>query len=695
MTRWLGLWLALGAGVGGRGQTPEFRWSHPLPHGNNIADLVVRAGVYHHVTDHGGIYASSNRVVWSRRVSGTTRDLRAAAWMGTRLLVTGEEGTALWSDDGIAFQPGTVTPATTDWFEGVAASATVAVAVGDNGAIYRSTNGMAWSPVGSGFTAWLSGVAQGNGVFVAVGEGGFIASSPDGSTWSRRTSGTVVDLLRVTQAENRFLVVGRNGVVLTSPNGTSWAADTATGVTNALQAATIQGNERLVVGESAVLLRGLIGGWANQMSSIVSPSPAPDWSYAASVWDGARYVVGGRTGVMLESYRTNALGWSGLTFWFRLDESPRNWLWDAGRVAGTYLAVGDRAGILSSANGIDWAQEATPVDVATVLYGVGGSPELALAAGSGGVLLRSRAAYTNVVVTNLVVAAGRTNALPTTNRLSLAGISWEATASGLTTNTLQGIGWNGARYLVVGGAGTVLSSPDGDTWSRGTVAGAGFLSGVTPYGAGWIACGGGGGLYASADGVQWTPRVSGTTNWVYRVRALGTNLVAVGQNGVVLTSANGVDWVSRTSGTDAFLTDVREAAGVVYACGTGGTLLASTNLVDWQAVPLPTGKSLNGLATAGGQLIVVGAEGAVLRAVVGGADAPVGFAGFGMFAEAAPTVAGFVFSGTPEQRFRLEGAGDLGGWTTDASLELDANGAAVLGRVAEDVRRFHRTRLAP
>ena len=32
---------------------------------------------------------------------------------------------------------------------------------------------------------------------------------------------------------------------------------------------------------------------------------------------------------------------------------------------------------------------------------------------------------------------------------------------------------------------------------------------------------------------------------------------------------------------------------------------------------------------------------------------------------------------------------------SDASLELDANGAAVLGREAEDVRRFHRTRLAP
>lgn len=69
-----------------------------------------------------------------RRISGTSKDLRGAAWMGNRLLITGEEGTALWSDDGVGFQPAAVVPPTTDWLEGVAATEAVAIAVGDNGA---------------------------------------------------------------------------------------------------------------------------------------------------------------------------------------------------------------------------------------------------------------------------------------------------------------------------------------------------------------------------------------------------------------------------------------------------------------------------------------------------------------------------------------------------------------------------------
>lgn len=223
--------------------------------------------------------------------------------------------------------------------------------------------------------------------------------------------------------------------------GSRGNTDSSVGTTNALLAAVAAGGERLVMGASALRLRRTVGGWEDQLSATVSPSPAPVWTYAAAVWDGARYLVGGRTGVLVESFRTNALPWTGLTFWFRGDESPRNWLWEVAHVGGTYLAVGDQSTVLSSANGVNWDPEGTPSTTEVVFYGVGGSTDQALLVGSLGTVMRSPVVFTNALVTNVVVAAGRTNAMVTTNLVSLTGIVWEPVAAGLTTNTLQGLAW--------------------------------------------------------------------------------------------------------------------------------------------------------------------------------------------------------------------------------------------------------------
>ncbi len=679
---------------------PEWRWSHPLPHGNNVADLAFRGGLYAHVTDHGGIYTSTNRLVWDRRASGTLTDLRGVAWFGSRLLVTGEAGTVLWSDDGVRFQAGAITAKTTDWLEGVAASATRAVAVGDNAAIYTSSDGKSWTRVsGLSFTTFLSGVAYGAGQFVAVGDAGFIASSSNGTSWTRRTSPSAVDLFRVAFGDNRFLVTGRNGVVLTSSNGTSWSADTATGVTNSLLAAALAPGERLAVGESACLLRIPPLAWQNHTSSIVSPSPVPAWTYAAALWDGNRYLVGGRTGVFVESFRTNLGGLAAQTFWFRNDDSPRNGLWDVARFEDTYLAVGDVATILSSARGVGWNEEGAPVPSDVILYGIGGSPSVALSVGSSGTILRSVATLTNHVTTNLVVYAGSTNVVLTTHSVSLLGVVWDLLPA-VTTNTLQGIAWNGARYVVVGGGGTVLTSTNSMDWSKSTIAGAGFLSSVVPFGGGFVATGTGGAIYQSANGASWTKRSSGTTNWIYRVRDVGGSLIAVGQNGALLVSSDGVVWNARSSGSTAWLTDASLVGRQVFVSGTQGTCVRSTNLVDWSALSLPTGKALYGLASDGVQLVAVGAEGVVLRAIADPDGAPVGMAGYahvegGQGGSGGVAVDAMVFSGTPEQRFRWQGATDLGTWSSEIDLELDANGAATLGTPAPPTRGFHRTATRP
>ena len=59
-------------------------------------------------------------------------------------------------------------------------------------------------------------MTYGNGRFVAVGEDGTILTSPDGVSWTRRTSGTSNRLEGVAYGNGLFVAVG-GGTILTSP----------------------------------------------------------------------------------------------------------------------------------------------------------------------------------------------------------------------------------------------------------------------------------------------------------------------------------------------------------------------------------------------------------------------------------------------------------------------------------------------
>jgi len=56
-------------------------------------------------------------------------------------------------------------------------------------------------------------------------------------------------------------------------------------------------------------------------------------------------------------------------------------------------------------------------------------------------------------------------------------------------------------------------------------------------------------ILTSPDGITWTERTSGT--WVYLrgVTYASSAFVTVGKSGTILTSPDGTTWTSRTSGT--------------------------------------------------------------------------------------------------------------------------------------------------
>lgn len=682
---------------------PErWRWSNPLPHGNNVLDMLVTTDLAVQVGDGGTIHVQRTDERWAPAVSGVTNYLRSVALMGERFIVTGENGCILWSDDGNYFQRAQLSPATSDWFEGVTASAQRAIAVGDNGSIYSSTNGVDWGQVTSGTTEWLRGVAFGNGVYVAVGENGKILRSTGGNSWSPVPSGTTADLNRVryvgSNGGGQFIAVGSGGVALSSATGTAPWTSLASGTTNQLYDVATNDTGLLLVGDQEVRFRPAGSPtWSNHLALPTNAPPA--WVYLSASGNSNRWLVAGRTGFLLEGSRTNV---AADYTWQPSPDSSHAWLWDVTVQNGIYVAVGDLATIQTSLDGILWAREVVPVPhTNTVLLGVGGNTNLLLAVGNGGTVLLSRAGLTNLAITNYV----GTNIVVTNSTFETLGVIW-TNIPAFTTNSLQGVAATENLFVVAGESGTIFTSSDVTNWTPRVTPTANFLTSVAIGTNACVAVGSLGTLLrAGPDGASWTGVPLGTTNWLYRVRWLDGQFVVVGQNGAIYTSADATTWTARNSGTTRWLTDVTQVDGQWFASGYQGTLLTSSNLAAWSPLPLPTIKSLYGAATQRGQLVLAGIEGVVLRNQIAPLLTPVDFLGYNRSLVvtsngAASTYELFLFGGQPDQCFEFQTSTNLNFWQTNAALELfDASGTIYLLRTRDLTNtppaEFYRTRLTP
>ena len=65
------------------------------------------------------------------------------------------------------------------------------------------------------------------GQMVAVGANGTILTSSDGVTWVGQNSGTPNDFFGVTFQKDSFVAVGDLGIIKTSPTGTTWTTQSS------------------------------------------------------------------------------------------------------------------------------------------------------------------------------------------------------------------------------------------------------------------------------------------------------------------------------------------------------------------------------------------------------------------------------------------------------------------------------------
>ena len=197
---------------------------------------------------------------------------------------------------------------------------------------------------------------------------------------------------------------------------------------------------------------------------------------------------------------------------------------------------------------------------------------------------------------------------------------------------LSAVMFSGSQFIALGTDGSVLTSPDGNTWTSaasipsGGAAGPrmnsiafGTVSSATIY----VAVGDGGNIFTSPDLVNWTT-VSTTGNDLYNVSFPNGTFVATGANGTLLTSPDASTWTLQNSTTPNALrgatygTGSAAGASAQYVVvGDSGTIVTSTNLTDWSLItPPPLPQDLRAISfgtrfVAVGQEVVVGQGGAV------------------------------------------------------------------------------------
>jgi len=296
------------------------------------------------------------------------------------------------------------------------------VAVGGDGTLTSSADGVTWTPASSGTIFLLRGIAWHNGLWVAVGAS--ILTSTDGVAWTERTLGNLTferTIYSVIHAGSQWVATA-NEAILTSPDGITWQGKL---VGDKNRAVAWNGSRLIVVGgvEDGAESRAFVhlsddGGvtWTNQFLPIVR-------FLRGIAWTGSQFVIVGDGGRIFTS-PTGAEGtWTSQTS--GTDLNLRGVMAESGGL----VAVGGqfRSGpvILTSPDGVTWTPRIAPTTRA--LYSISKAGSLYVAT-----------AYDGVVLT------------------SPDAVTW--TARFTPADELYAATWDGAQLLVAGEGGAILAS---------------------------------------------------------------------------------------------------------------------------------------------------------------------------------------------------------------------------------------------
>lgn len=544
-----------------------------------------------------------------------------------------------------------------------ATDGTVTVAVGTNGAIRKTTDGVNWVGVPSTTTFALTEVRYLNGNFIAVGGSGgvgVLVTSTDGTTWVQRgISGNNVSgtnnsiLLSVAYGGGKYVAVGAQGTILYSSDLTTWTLVTTAAGTKSFNRVAYGGGTFVAVGAAGIVYSSTDGVtwtscsagatqfndviYANGLFVAVGASGAvytsPDgvtWTSRSAgssqfnqvIYANSLFVAVGNSSACYTS--TDGVTWTSRTV-FMLG-SIFGVVWNGS----AFVAVGAAGRYATSSDAATWttAQDVSvsnflSVGVAsgkTVAYGAnscvvlaGASRTEVMQSGTWAYAVTAASAINPRVIayngSNQYVAAGNNSVILTSSN----GQSWTGQHSGLAINLDKAYYLNG-NYLVFGtNAGSPLTySSNGTTWAQSATS---FVStmNAAAYGAGvyvvvGVSSAASNNLYSSTDLVTWTVRSAGSVTFNDVIFA-NSIFVAVGNNGVCYSSTDGITWTSRSAGSSAFQRVIY--ANSLFVAVGGASIYTSPDGITWTSRPSNAAGSLTDVVWNGSLFCAVGNVGSI------------------------------------------------------------------------------------
>jgi hypothetical protein len=180
----------------------------------------------------------------------------------------------------------------------------------------------------------------------------------------------------------------------------------------------------------------------------------------------------------------------------------------------------------------------------------------------------------------------------------------------LLTGFLQEPNTDGAiaEALVVGDAGTILTSVTGDNWAPEVSGTVNDLLDASISPSSIVVVGRHGTILRSTDRENWVTIPAPTPNDLTAVVCDGTNFIAVGENGTILRSTDdGLTWLNLAQFNSGHFSDIDFTGSSYIATTTSGTTAISTDGIIWTAY---TSSALNSVAYGKGVFVGVGGSGA-------------------------------------------------------------------------------------
>jgi len=589
------------------------KWTlrNPLTQVNSLHGIAYGEDKFVAVGEGGRVMTSPDGVTWTVGDSGVGTSLVDVVYGSGQFVAIGEHPsthrtTILTSPDGIAW---TLQAPVWGVPVGITYGGDQFVIVSEGYLIYTSPDGVTWTKVREQ-TPWLTGgVTYGGGQFVAVGLKGAVVTSPDGVAWTEQTTGIwpKVGLEGIAYGAGQFVAYS-GGVVLTSPDGVTWTKYEPLELLVWFDELAWGGGQFVAAVTSYE--GGLISG---RISYRILTSPqGATWTTRSVGWSFNDMAYGAGQFVAVGDYGEIRTSPDGVT-WTTQTPGACEELWDV-IYAGQFVAVGRDGAILTSPDGLTWwSRESGTSLFHTVLTGVAHGNGQFVAVGSQPWI--EDIAYSSVILT------------------SSDGVTWtNRPPPPARFMILFDIAFGGGRFVAVGLKAEMLlllqseiiavTSTDGAEWATRplpTGSSAAFGTKITYAEDQFVAVGTKGTVLTSPDGLTWTLRASGTEKDLRGIAYGEGQLLAVGEDGTVLVSPDGVVWTVQGPDPAVSLTDLMD---VVYGDGRfvavgGDAIFSSSDGVTWSKWSSGTTRTLRSIAYGGDCFVAAGDRGIIFTARAG------------------------------------------------------------------------------